>query len=161
MRRLYLPFSKKLWLVEALSTEDLGWVLISAVRTQSATMIELRRLQAAEENLSNPAVPAAFRSWILHSVHVFSQWFPSKRVDRSCLLRSGDRPRFLEEGGWNIDDVTCKSVGHSRGPPCTPANWEDICVLPLSCAAGLFAGTGCLLLPRDVVLVSLSLLTEA
>jgi len=62
MRRLYLPFSKKLWLMEALSTEDLGWVLISAVRTQSATMIELRRLQAAEENLSNPAVPAAFRS---------------------------------------------------------------------------------------------------
>lgn len=41
MQRLYLPFRKELWLMEALSTEDSGWVLSSAVRMQSATMIKL------------------------------------------------------------------------------------------------------------------------
>lgn len=34
MQRLCLPFSKKLWLMDVLSTEDSGWVLSSAVRMQ-------------------------------------------------------------------------------------------------------------------------------
>ena len=41
MQCLYLPFNKKLWLMEVLSTEDSGWVLSSAVRMQSAMMIKL------------------------------------------------------------------------------------------------------------------------
>lgn len=53
MQRLYLPFSKKLRLMDVLSTEDAGWVLSSL---ECKVMIKLRRLQAAKENLSDRAV---------------------------------------------------------------------------------------------------------
>lgn len=91
MQWLYLPFSKELWLVEVLSTEDFGWALSAAVGMQSATVLTLRRLQAAKENLSDLAVLVVFTAeFCIQRVDFLGRFLQSTlNVTVFCILIIG------------------------------------------------------------------------